>query len=139
MARSVLVDSGVLVALLHRRDQHHAWAATHAATQPQPWWTCEAALSEAFFLLGQRGLEPLLQLIERGAVRVAVNTADDPKATAMLMRRFKEVPMSLADAGLVRLSEMLPDPVVVTTDSDFRIYRRFGRQAIPLLMPGSQA
>jgi hypothetical protein len=43
--------------------------------------------------------------------------------------------MSFADACLVRLTELLPDPVVLTTDTDFRVYRRHGRQAIPVAMP----
>jgi predicted nucleic acid-binding protein len=135
MARSVVVDSSALVALLHRRDQHHAWAAKQAAALSQPWWTCEAAGSEAFFLLGAHGREPLLQLIARGALCIVASSSAEPNLIVALMRRYGNVPMSLADACLVRLSESLPDPVIVTTDSDFRIYRRFGRQAIPLLMP----
>jgi predicted nucleic acid-binding protein len=135
MARSVVVDSSALVALLHRRDQHHAWAAKQAAALSQPWWTCEAAGSEAFFLLGAHGREPLLQLIARGALCIVASSSAEPNLIVALMRRYGTVPMSLADACLVRLSESLPDPVIVTTDSDFRIYRRFGRQAIPLLMP----
>jgi hypothetical protein len=52
-----------------------------------------------------------------------------------LRAKYSSVPMSVADACLVRLSETLPDPVVVTTDADFRIYRRHSRQVIPCLMP----
>lgn len=44
--------------------------------------------------------------------------------------------MSIADATMVRLSEMLPNPLLLTIDSDFKIYRRFGRRAIPVCMPG---
>jgi hypothetical protein len=44
--------------------------------------------------------------------------------------------MDLADACLVRMSEMHADCVVWTPDSDFRVYRRHGRQTIPLLAPG---
>jgi len=135
MVRNVVVDSSALVALLHRRDQNHAWAAALAGSLPHPWWTCEAAISEAFFLLGDRGREPLLELIDRGAVRVALSLEMERKPVLVLMRRYADVPMSFADACLVRLSETLPDPVVVTTDSDFRIYRRFGRQTITRLMP----
>ena len=43
--------------------------------------------------------------------------------------------MSLADACLVRLSDTLPDPVVLTTDANFNIYRRHGRQVVPSLRP----
>ena len=52
-----------------------------------------------------------------------------------MLGRYTSVPMSLADACLVRMSELVPDSVVFMLDSDFRIYRRHGRPAIPLLMP----
>ena len=54
-----------------------------------------------------------------------------------LMRKYRDVPMSLADACLVRMSEVYSNGTVFTLDSDFRVYRRNGRQAIPLLSPGS--
>jgi len=65
------------------------------------------------------------------------NSARRPAGRQVLDLRAKyaSVPMSLADACLVRLSEILPEPVVVTTDADFRIYRRHSRQVIPCLMP----
>jgi uncharacterized protein len=46
-----------------------------------------------------------------------------------------DVPMSLADACLVRLCEILPDPVVLTTNVECRIDRRHSRQVIPCLLP----
>lgn len=52
------------------------------------------------------------------------------------MRKYADVPMSLADACLVRMTEVLPEPLVLTTDADFRVYRRFGRQALPCVLPG---
>jgi len=52
-----------------------------------------------------------------------------------LVQKYADVPMSLADACLVRMAEMLPDPVVLTTDSDFRVYRRHSRQIVPCVMP----
>jgi len=53
----------------------------------------------------------------------------------MLMGKYSGAPMSLADACPVRMSETLPDPLLLTTDADFRIYRRHGRQAIPAVLP----
>lgn len=52
-----------------------------------------------------------------------------------LLNKYANIPMSLADACLVRMTETLPDPVILTTDSDFRIYRRHGRQIVPCAMP----
>ena len=51
-------------------------------------------------------------------------------------RKYADVPMSLADGCLVRMTETLPDPLLLTTDSDFRIYRRHSRQVVPCLLPG---
>jgi hypothetical protein len=50
-----------------------------------------------------------------------------------LLQKYSDVPMSLADACLVRMTETLPDPVILTTDSDFRIYRRHSRQMVPCM------
>ena len=51
------------------------------------------------------------------------------------MQKYADVPMSLADACLVRMTEALPDPIVLTTDTDFRVYRRHSRQAVPCVLP----
>lgn len=51
------------------------------------------------------------------------------------MRKYADVPMSLADACLVRMTEVLPEPIVLTTDADFRVYRRHGRQVVPCVLP----
>jgi predicted nucleic acid-binding protein len=59
MARNVLVDAGFVVALLSSRDAHHQWAVTQASERPPPWFTCEAVLSEALYLLGELGTPPI--------------------------------------------------------------------------------
>ena len=51
------------------------------------------------------------------------------------MTRYASVPMSLADSCLVRMSEIYPDCRILTLDSDFRVYRRNGRQMIPTITP----
>jgi hypothetical protein len=80
-------------------------------------------------------LRALDQLLRQGHLRFALNLADELRHVLDLRAKYSSVPMSLADACLVRLSETLPDPVVVTTDADFRIYRRHSRQVIACLMP----
>lgn len=135
MAASVLVDAGFLVALLTRRDSNHHWAEAETAKHPPPWKTCEAALSEAFYLVGQKGTPALAAMMQRGAVVCAFSLSDDADAVLALMDKYADVPMSLADACLVRMSETLPKPLLLTTDSDFRIYRRHSRQAVPCVLP----
>jgi uncharacterized protein len=137
MVRNGLVDAGFLVALLSRRDSLHQWALTQAPEHELPWSTCESVLSEAFHLLGGRGTPALSALLRRRAVIVAFDLNKDVEPVLKLMQKYAEVPMSLADACLVRMTETLPDPVVLTTDSDFRIYRRHSRQMVPCVTPGA--
>lgn len=135
MAASVLVDAGFLVALLSRRDRHHAWAAAQGANFPPPWSTCEAALSEAFHVLGARGTPALGALLRRSSLRPAFDLGDQLEPALKLMEKYSDVPMSLADACLVRMSEIFSDALLLTTDTDFRVYRRHSRHVVPCVIP----
>ena len=137
MARTILIDSGAIVALLRRRDQHHAWARAHFEALSEPCLTCEAVLSESFFLLERatEGKARLAALLERGIIAVDFSFVSHQEETLGLMRRYTDTPMSLADACLVRMAELHDGAVVFTTDSDFRIYRKNVRQAIPIMSP----
>lgn len=135
MAGNVLVDTGFLIALFNRRDRHHRWAAAQARESIPPWQTCDAVLTEAFHLLEERRRSWLLTLLIRNAVIPAFSLANDRDAILNLMQKYADVPMSLADACLVRMTEILADPLVLTTDKDFRVYRRHSRQVVPCAMP----
>ena len=135
MARSVLVDAGFVVALLNRRDFHHDWAVAQAQGFPPPWSTCDAVLSETFHLLGAHGATALAALLRRRAVVVAFDLDSQLEPVLKLMQKYAGLPMSLADACLVRMTETLADPVILTTDADFRIYRRQSRQTVPCVLP----
>ena len=135
MARNVLVDAGFVIALLSSRDTHHEWAVTQASEYPPPWSTCEAVLSEAFHLLGRRGTPNLGALLRRRALSVAFELAANVEPVMKLVEKYSDVPMSLADACLVRMTETLADPIILTTDNDFRVYRRHSRQMVPCVTP----
>jgi uncharacterized protein len=135
MAASVLADAGFLVALLSQRDANHGWAAAQAELYPPPWSTCDAALSEAFHLLGARGRPALSALLSRRAVIPAFGLREDLERPLKLMDKYANVPMSLADACLVRMTETLADPILLSTDTDFAIYRRHSRHAVPCVLP----
>lgn len=135
MASSVLADTSFLVALLNERDTDHAWAAAQATHFPPPWRTCEAVLSEAFYLLRSAGLPALAELLQTRSVVCEFDVAGQVDDVLRLMKKYRNVPMSLADACLVRMSEILSDPTILTIDSDFHIYRRHGRQVIPCMTP----
>jgi predicted nucleic acid-binding protein len=135
MARNVLVDAGFVVALLSSRDAHHKWAVRQASEMPPPWNTCEAVLSEAFHLLGGRGVPNLGALLRRRALLVAFALAENVEPIMKLIEKYSNVPMGLADACLVRMTETLADPFILTTDQDFRVYRRHSRQVVPCATP----
>ncbi len=136
MPKNCLADSGALVALLDPREEYHRWAQAAFARQPEPWFTCEAVVSEAFFLLPEPHARALEKLLRQGHLRMGLNLADELIQVLDLRAKYADVPMSLADACLVRMSETLPDPVLLTTDADFKIYRRHSRQVVPCLLPG---
>ena len=135
MVASVIVDAGFLAALIERRERHHDWAITTAARHPRPWHTSEAVLSEAFFLLDRHGAVALMSLLRRDQLLTPFRFSEEKQAVVTLMRKYEDVPMSFADACLVRMTEVLPEPVVLTTDAHFRVYRRHGRQVVPCVLP----
>ena len=133
----ILLDTGPLVAYLNKNDQYHSWAVRSWSTVVEPVVTCDAVLSEAIFLLKSEDIdpEPVFQLVERGIVQPDFVLKDHRSDVFRLLRKYADRPMSLADACLVRMSELSDSSQVMTTDSDFQIYRRKGRHVIPLLIP----
>lgn len=88
------------------------------------------------FALPRRRAPWALALVERGVVRIAMSLTEQVAAVRALFERYDNVPASLADACLVRMSELHEPCRVMTLDSDFLIYRRHGRKIIPVLAPG---
>jgi len=137
MKSPVLLDTGPLVSFLSASDKHAAWVQEQWNRLRPPLLTCEAVLTEASFLLKRHGTgtDGLFAMLERGIIRVALEISEEHPDLRVLMRRYRDRPMSLADACLVRLSELHSSSTVFTLDGDFRIYRRHGNKVIPVLMP----
>ena len=137
MKEVVLLDTGPLVAFLNRADRFHEWAKAQWERIRPPMLTCEAVLAEACFLVRKLpgGSQAVIELLNRGVIQIPFKVEEEAVSVGKLLGRYADVPMSLADACLVRMAETLPDPVILTTDSDFRIYRRHSRQMVPSVMP----
>lgn len=137
MKRQVIIDTGPLVAFLNNRDRFHVWVKARFAELAPPLLTCEAVIAEACYLLrGKPGGAPaVIELLSRGVIETPFRLAPHAGALARLMERYASVPISLADASLVLLSELLPESAVFTLDGDFRIYRRHGKSRIALIIP----
>lgn len=135
-----MIDTGPLVALLNRGDRQHGWVREVLDTVEPPVFTCEAVISEACFLLARigDGQDAVLELLSEDVVKVDFRMSSEIDALRALMKKFANVPMSVADACLVRMTELEPRSRILTLDSDFRVYRRNRRQAIPTIMPGRE-
>lgn len=133
----VIVDTGPLVALLNPRDPYHDWARETVARVEPPMQTCEAVITEAAFLVrtAAGGSAAVLELVKRSVVEITFRMSAELLALRTLVQRYASVPMSLADACLVRMSELDPRAAVLTLDRDFRVYRRSGRLVLPVIMP----
>jgi predicted nucleic acid-binding protein len=134
---AILIDAGPLTALLNPNDEFHAWARAIMRQLPAPLFTSEPVLAEVSHLLQRDGCDSdeLFALAEKDVIRVGIRFEHERTALRQVMARYRDVPMSLADATLVRMSELQRDSLVFTLDADFRIYRRHRNNAIPVLMP----
>jgi uncharacterized protein len=125
MKQGVILDTGPLVAFLNRRDKFHQWALDQWGQIAPPMLTCEAVVAEACFLLGSTttGADCVMQMIERNVIAISFRLDDNLQPVKKLLAKYRSVPMSLADACLIRMSELNPNSPVLTLDSDFNLYR----------------
>lgn len=132
-----IADTGPLVAYLDRAERHHAWAVESVASLEAPLLTCEAVLAETMYLLGglSRAEEALWELMTNGALRIGLHIEDHVPELRTLHLKYRDQPMSLADACVVRMAELHDGHAVFTLDSDFAIYRKRGREALTLVCP----
>jgi uncharacterized protein len=139
MKGRVIVDTGPLVALLNRNDSHHAWVTQQLRDIAPPLITCEAVLTEATYLTRETpgARAALIEMIGEEFLVIGMALVDHHSSILKMIRRYADMPMSLADACLVRLAELHPQSQVLTFDSDFSLYRKNGRQVIDVLRPSS--
>ena len=136
---SAIVDTGPLIAFLDQAERHHGWMAGCINELQAPLLVCEPVLTEAMYLLRgyPRAQDALLDLLRNGALNVAFRIEEHVGALGKLLRKYRDTPMSLADACLVRIAELNDGASVLTIDSDFAVYRKHGRRAIALVAPES--
>jgi predicted nucleic acid-binding protein len=132
-----ILDTGPLVAAFRRpedKDPFTPWAAKLVRSLPYPLFTCDAVLTEAAHFL--RSPAKLLEAVQRGLLVSRFDTQSAAPRLAKLVEKYADRSMDFADACLVYMSEQTRDCKVVTIDrADFAVYRRHGRETIPLLLP----
>ena len=132
-----IVDTGPLVAFFDRSERHHHWAAERLEELDAPLLVYEPVLTEALYLLGRfsRAQDTLFGLLQNGTLVAAFRLEEQIAALHRLLRKYRDTPMSLADACVVRMAEIHEDHSVLTLDSDFTVYRKHGRIPITLMHP----
>ena len=134
----VLLDTGPLVAFLDRREEHHEWARAQFGQLQPPLLTCEAVLAEACWLVRgiSGGVNAVMEMVARGILKTPYRLESDADGLRRAMDHYSDLPMSLADACLVRMAEIHSTAEVLTLDSHFRVYRLSNRRLVPVRMPG---
>lgn len=132
-----IADTGVIVGLIYQKDQWHEWTVEQSKNLAPPFFTCEAVITEACFLLHNvsDGEQKVLGMVADGYLQIDFSLTDEVAVIKSLMKKYENVPMSFADACLVRMSELIENSIVFTIDSDFLIYRKDKKKEIPLIFP----
>ena len=129
-----ILDAGPLIAALNRDDKHHRWARETLARLGPPFHSCPEAIAEAAAMTGQPAA--IVEMIQAGEIVLGFDLADQASSVLALLKKYADRDMDLADACIVRMTELVRECRVLTLDrADFSIYRRNGRDRIPIIAP----
>jgi predicted nucleic acid-binding protein len=138
--KPVLLDTGVIVAWLDRREQFHARSAEIVGRLVAPIVTCEAVIAEACYLLRKipGACETVMANIEAGTFHVPLRLTESVGDVRRILRKYRDRNIDLADACLICLADTLETGDILTLDSDFQFYRWSRNNAFRLLIPLAQ-
>jgi predicted nucleic acid-binding protein len=129
-----ILDAGPLIAAINRRDEYHRWACQTLERLGPPFYSCAEAMAEAAALTGRPAA--IVEMIQAKEILLAFNLADQTAAVLALLKKYEDREMDLADACIVRMTELMRTSQVITLDrSDFSVYRRNGREIISIIAP----
>jgi predicted nucleic acid-binding protein len=129
-----ILDAGPLIAALNRQDEHHRWACEILERLGPPFYSCPEAMAEAAAMTGQPAA--IVEMIQSEEIILAFDLSEQAAGVLSLLKKYADRDMDLADACIVRMTELMRDCRVVTLDRlDFAVYRRNGRDLIPMIAP----
>lgn len=133
---AILLDTGVIVALLDQSEHHHLRCVEVVSDVAGPLVTCEAVIAEACYLLRHThgAPEAIIKNVVNGVFQIPVRLVDRAASIEQLLKNYRDVPMDLADACLVDLADQVDTAQILTLDSDFEIYRWRSRRKFELLV-----
>jgi len=135
--KRVLLDTGVIVALLDRSERYHARCAQALESLEQPLATCEAVIAESCYLLRTipGAAETVLANVEQGIFQIPMQLNQAAAPIRAILRKYRDVPADLADACLIHMADELETGEILTLDSDFARYRWRRNRAFQPLIP----
>lgn len=137
MTQWAIIDTGPLVGMLDATDQHHGWAVAAFRRVRGPLITCEPVITEALYILRFLPVAQakVLEWVEKGSLSLPFVLSSEARNVNALLHKYRDLPMSLADACLVRMAELYEKHAIFTLDSHFTIYRKYGKEPLKLVFP----
>jgi uncharacterized protein len=135
--KQVLLDTGVIVALLDRSERYHARCVDVLENLEQPLVTCEAVIAESCYLLREISGAPetVLANIEQGIFQIPLQLNRAAAPIRAILRKYRDVPADFADACLIQLADELDTGEILTLDGDFARYRWRRNRPFQMLIP----
>ena len=132
----VLLDTGCIVALLDRSEQHHEQCVGVVSSLEAPLITCEAVIAESCYLLRELkgAVSAVLENVDRGVFLIPYRLTGNAAGVLKLMRKYASVPMDFADACLVDMATDYQTGRILTLDRDFQLYRWARNRPFELLI-----
>lgn len=129
-----ILDAGPLIAALNSGDAYHGWACDTLQRLGAPFYSCAEAMAEAAAMTGQPAA--IVEMIHAGEIILDFNLSEQTGGVLALLKKYRDREMDLADACILRMTELTRGCRVVTLDRrDFTVYRRNGRELIPMIAP----
>jgi predicted nucleic acid-binding protein len=134
--RAILLDTGVIVALLDRSERTHATCVKAVEAAAAPLVTCEAVIAESCYLLRKQAgaADAILENVKTGVFQIPLQLSQATASLQRLFRKYRDREMDLADACLVHLAGELQTGEILTLDHDFEIYRWGANRPFHLLL-----
>jgi predicted nucleic acid-binding protein len=123
--KPVLLDSGVIVALLDRSEAHHEACARIVRSLERPMITCEAVIAESCYLLRRlKGAsEAVMENVAAGIFEIPFQLSGATSGVREYLRKYRDRRIDLAGACLISMAEEFATGEVLTLDRDFDFYR----------------
>ncbi|MEH1940155.1 MAG: PIN domain-containing protein [Nostoc sp.] len=136
MRKKILLDTGPLVAFINNRENSPDWAVNEWKKIEPPFFTCEAVITETCFILRDfyGGEGAVMSLLDTGIIQISFRISGEIGTVRELMKRYQNVPMSLADVCFIRMSELILGTCLLTLDSDFWVYWKNKNEMMNLII-----